>query len=96
MYLVTTTRRGCPEWEPGTPPSQHPRWAEHAAFMSGLVGDGFALLGGTLDGDERGLLVVDAASEDEVRSTLGRDPWLGSHFRIESVEHWTIRLDAWA
>lgn len=96
MYLVTTTRRGCPEWDPGKAASEHPRWSEHAAFMSGLIEEGFALLGGTLESDERALLVVDAESEDDVRSTLGRDPWLGSHLRIESVERWTIGLDAWA
>jgi hypothetical protein len=96
VYLVTTTRRGCPEWVPGKPASQHARWGDHAAFMSSLVADGFALLGGTLDDDERALLVVDADSEDHVRETLARDPWLGSHFQIETVERWTIGLDAWA
>jgi hypothetical protein len=28
-----------------------------------------------------------------VRSTLGRDPWSGTHLVVDAVEPWTIRLD---
>jgi hypothetical protein len=94
MYLVTTNKRGCPDWDTAKPLVEQSRWDEHAAFMNGLVEDGFIVLGGTLDGDERAVLVVDADSEESVRSTLARDPWIGSHLRVETVEHWTIRLDA--
>jgi uncharacterized protein YciI len=94
MYLVTTNKRGCTEWDPTKPLVEQSRWAEHAAFMNGLVEDRFVVLGGTLDGDERAVLVVDADSEESVRATLAQDPWAGSHLRVESVEHWTIRLEA--
>jgi hypothetical protein len=94
MYLVTTNKRGCAGWDPAKPLAEQSRWDEHAAFMEALVDDGFVVLGGTLDGDERAVLVVDADSEESVRSTLARDPWAGSHLHVESVEHWTIRLDA--
>ena len=50
-------------------------WDEHAAFMDGLVEDGFVLLGGPL-GADRALLIVDAASEEAVRERLARDPWI--------------------
>jgi hypothetical protein len=36
---------------------------------------------------------VESGSEEDVRATLGRDPWSGSHLVIESIEPWTIRLD---
>jgi len=36
---------------------------------------------------------VDAVSEDEIRATLARDPWSGTHLRIASIDAWTIRLD---
>jgi hypothetical protein len=38
--------------------------------------------------------VVDAASADEVRATLARDPWSGTHLVVDSVDAWTLRLDA--
>jgi hypothetical protein len=28
-----------------------------------------------------------------VRSTLARDPWSGTHLRVDAVDRWTIRLD---
>jgi uncharacterized protein YciI len=68
-------------------------WAEHAAFMDGLVKAGFIVLGGPLAGDRRVMLAVEADSEDEVRATLEPDPWLGTHLEQVSIEPWTIRLD---
>ena len=38
--------------------------------------------------------VMEAESEDEIRSTLARDPWSETHLRIAAIEPWTIRLDA--
>jgi hypothetical protein len=37
--------------------------------------------------------VVEAESEADVRATLARDPWSGSHLVVDAVEPWTIRLD---
>jgi hypothetical protein len=39
------------------------------------------------------ILVVDAGSEDDVRTPLARDPWSGTHLRVAVVDAWTIRLD---
>ena len=61
--------------------------------MDGLVDEGFIVLGGPLVDEHRVILAIEAASEDEVRSTLARDPWHGSHLVVESVDLWTIRLD---
>ena len=68
-------------------------WLAHAAFMDELVNAGFIVLGGPLADEHRVVLVVDAESEDLLRATLARDPWSGTHLRVDSVEPWTIRLD---
>jgi hypothetical protein len=62
--------------------------------MDGLVKDDFIVLGGPvgeLDGDQA-LLVVDAPSEQEVRTRLGVDPWTDEVLSIRSVRPWTIWL----
>jgi hypothetical protein len=61
--------------------------------MDGLVECGFIILGGPLADELRVVHVVDADSEDDVRSTLARDPWHGSHLRLDTVKRWTLRLD---
>jgi uncharacterized protein YciI len=69
-------------------------WDEHAAFMDGLVDDGFILLGGPLEGDRDTLHVVDAPSEEAVRARFAEDPWAANGMLTpESVERWTILLD---
>jgi len=54
---------------------------------------GFVVLGGPLADEHRVVLVVEAETEDAVRTTLGADPWSGTHLSVDSVEPWTIRLD---
>ena len=71
------------------------RFNEHAAFMDALTDDGFVVAGGPLGGEDdapRVLHVVDAPSEDAVRSRLAGDPWPESMLRLASVEPWTILL----
>jgi O-methyltransferase len=69
-------------------------WDEHAAFMDGLVDDGFILLGGPLEGDRDTLHAVRATSEEAVRERLAADPWAASgHLKVARVERWTILLD---
>jgi hypothetical protein len=68
-------------------------WPAHAAFMNGLVDAGFVVLGGPLADEHRVVLAVEAESEDAVRATLERDPWSGTHLRVDTIEAWTIRLD---
>jgi hypothetical protein len=93
MFLVTLHRAG-PEWSPSLPLEEQSGWPAHAAFMDGLVEDGFILLGGPLADDYRVVHAIEAGSEDEVVATLARDPWSGSHLVVHSIEAWTIRLDA--
>ena len=92
MFLVLRLRNG-PEWAAGLPMERQTGWDAHAAFMDGLVDSGHVVLGGPLADDHRVIQVMEAASEDEVREVLARDPWEGSHLTTEKVEAWTIRLD---
>jgi len=92
MFFVVERRSG-PEWDASRPLEDQPGWEAHAEFMDRLVDSGFVVLGGPLADEERVILVVEAASEEEVRATLARDPWSGTHLVVASVEQWTIRLD---
>jgi hypothetical protein len=92
VFFVVCRRRG-PRWDPTAPLEQQEGWDEHADFMDGLVARGVVILGGPLEDEETVVLAVEAASADEIRSTLAEDPWHGSHLVVERVESWTIRLD---
>jgi hypothetical protein len=91
-YYVVLRRSG-PEWDPSRPMEEQSGWPAHAAFMDGLVNDGFVVLGGPLADERRVVLAVEAQSEDAVRITLGRDPWSDTHLLVDTIEPWTIRLD---
>ena len=86
--------RAGPEWDSARPLEEQSDWAAHAAFMDGLVDDRFIVLGGPLADEHRVAHVVEADSEDAIRATLARDPWSGTHLLVDSIEPWTIRLDA--
>jgi hypothetical protein len=68
-------------------------WSAHASFMDELVDAGFVVLGGPLADEHRVVHVVEAESEDVVRATFARDPWSGTHLRVDAIDPWTIRLD---
>lgn len=91
MFLVVLRRSG-PEYDHSKPLEEQAGWPEHAAFMDGLVDDGFVVLGGPLGDEVRTAHAVEAASEQEVRDRFGQDPWSGSHLVVDSVDPWTIRL----
>jgi uncharacterized protein YciI len=91
MFLVILRRSG-PDYDLSKPLEEQLGWEDHAAFMDQLVDDGVILLGGPLSDEVRTAHAVRASSEDEVRATLARDPWSGSHLVIDSIDAWTIRL----
>ncbi len=93
MFLVVLHRSG-PDYDPSLPLEEQSGWPEHAAFMDGLVEDGFIVLGGPLSDEHRVVHAVEAESPDAVRAVLGNDPWSGSHLLVDAIEPWTIRLDA--
>ncbi len=92
MFLLTLRQSG-PEWDASRPLEEQSGWDAHAAFMDGLVDEGFIVLGGPLAGEGRVAHAVEAESEDAVRATLARDPWSETHLVVEAIEPWTIRLD---
>jgi uncharacterized protein YciI len=62
--------------------------------MNALAGEGFVVLGGPLGAGEEVLLVIDASSEEAIRTRLAGDPWTEAGLLdIRSVEPWTILLD---
>jgi hypothetical protein len=91
MFLVVLRRSG-PEYDHSKPLEQQSGWEQHAAFMDGLVDDGFIVLGGVLADELRTAHAVEAASEEEIRERLAQDPWSGSHLVVDSIDGWTIRL----
>jgi uncharacterized protein YciI len=93
MFLVVLRQSG-PEFDRSRPLEEQSRWSEHADFMDRLVEDGFIVLGGPLAGEGRVAHAVQAASPEAVRETLARDPWSETHLRIDTIEPWTVRLDA--
>ena len=83
-----------PGWDPSRRIRTQDAWDEHAAFMDGLVDDGFIIVGGPLGEGDRTLHVVEAADEQEIEARLGEDPWaVKGLLRIGSIEHWTLWLD---
>ena len=92
MFLVTLHRSG-PQWDASKPLEEQSGWPEHAAFMDGLVDEGFIVLGGPLADEHRVMHAVEAESEDAVRATFARDPWSSTHLHLDTIEPWTLRLD---
>ena len=93
MAIFALTTDHGPHWDPGRGIREQEAWSAHAAFMDGLVDEGFVILGGPLADEHRVAHVVEAASEDAVRATFARDPWSETHLRIDTIDPWTIRLD---
>ncbi|OLB81366.1 MAG: hypothetical protein AUI14_03635 [Actinobacteria bacterium 13_2_20CM_2_71_6] len=91
MFLVQLSRTG-PRWDGARPMEEQTGWLAHASYMDLLVDEGVIVLGGPLD-DMRVVLAVEAESDETVRAILSRDPWSGTHLRIDTIEPWTIRLD---
>jgi uncharacterized protein YciI len=84
-----------PGWDSSRRIRDQDDWDEHAAFMDGLVDDGFIILGGPIGDGEQTLHVVQAADEDQVRARLARDPWVSAGLlRIGAIERWALWLDS--
>ena len=81
-------------WDASRQRREQHAWNVHAAFMDGLVDDGFVILGGPIGDGERVLLVVEAKDEREIEARLGEDPWASiGLLRIGAIEPWTVWLD---
>jgi uncharacterized protein YciI len=83
-----------PGWDPARGRREQDLWTEHAAFMDGLVEEGFVLLGGPLGDGQFVLLVIEAADEAEIRARLAEDPWHEPAIIVPArIEPWEILLD---
>ena len=84
-----------PGWDPSRQIRDQEGWAGHAAFMDGLVEDGFLILGGPVGDGEQTLHAVEAADENEIRARLAADPWAAAGLlRIGTIEPWALWLDS--
>jgi uncharacterized protein YciI len=92
MPFVVTRTPG-PAWDRSRPMKEQAAWAEHAAFMNGLADSGFVMLGGPVGNGDKILLIVEADSEDAIRTRLDADPWTPMQLlQIAVIERWTILL----
>lgn len=93
MYFLVTRAQGR-SWDRSRLRREQVGWDEHAAFMDGLLADGFVVLGGPVgEGDGHStLLVVEAESDAEVRARLAEDPWGEDMLATESIDPWSIFL----
>ena len=91
-YFVVTREPG-PAWDAARGMREQERWDEHAAFMDGLAGKGFIVLGGPLGDGSRFMHVVDADDEGEIEARFAADPWVPMELlRVTRVERWEILL----
>jgi uncharacterized protein YciI len=93
MFLVVLRQSG-PEFDRSRPLEEQSDWDAHASYMDELVDAGFIVLGGPLADEGRVAHAVEAESEDAIRAAFARDPWSETHLRVDSIEPWTIRLEA--
>jgi uncharacterized protein YciI len=91
-YFVVINEQG-PAWVPSRPMREQEKWAEHAAFVNGLLDDGFVVLGGPIPGApiHRARLIVRSSSEEAVRARLADDPWMRMGLlQNVSIEGWDV------
>jgi uncharacterized protein YciI len=92
-YFLVFRGKG-PSWDHSKGRREQLGWHEHAAFMDGLVEDGFVVMGGPIgdgEGDDT-LQVVEAESEEAVRERINDDPWGEDMLMTKSVEPWEVWL----
>jgi uncharacterized protein YciI len=82
MFHVVLLRSG-PEWDASRPLEEQSGWPAHAAFMDGLVDEGFIVLGGPLADERRTAHAVEADSEEAIRAKLAEDPWSETHLVVD-------------
>jgi uncharacterized protein YciI len=96
MPVFAVTLESGPNWDYSRNRREQDAWDEHAAFMDGLVEDGFLILGGPIgdvDG-KRTMHAIEAADEQEIRDRFATDPWAPMGLlEIVKIEPWTIWLD---
>jgi uncharacterized protein YciI len=91
--LFAVIRSRGPAWHSSRPLEGLPEWPAHAAFMNNLEREGFIVLGGPLENSPDVLLIVRAATPDEIHARFALDPWTRLDLlRITRISPWTLRL----
>ena len=91
LFVVTRTRGS--RWNYSRTLEEQGQWESHAAFMNGLVREGFVLLGGPLEGTSEVLLIVRTTHAEHIRNRLAEDSWSRNGLlRITHIRPWTLRL----
>jgi uncharacterized protein YciI len=91
-YFAVRMENG-PNFDPSRDRREQQLWDEHAAFMDELVADKFIFIGGPVS-DTQTLHVVEAESEEAIRTRLADDPWAPTEIlRVASIEPWQLWLD---
>ena len=91
--LFVVIRDKSDAWDINKPLRSQKQWDKHASFMNKLAADGFVVLGGSIGNDEKFMLIVNAADENNIYSTLDEDPWSQTGIlKISSIQQWTILL----
>ena len=94
MPFFAVTMEPGPNWDQSRDRRAQDAWDDHAAFMDGLVDDGFLILGGPIGDGVRTMHAIEAADEQEIRDRFAQDPWAPMELlRIAKIEPWTIWLD---
>ncbi len=91
--LFAVIRSRGPAWNNALIMDDQIDWSAHAAFMDALVAEGFIALGGPLEGSPDVLLIIRAATADEIGERLAVDPWTRNGLLVDKqIWPWRIRL----
>jgi uncharacterized protein YciI len=94
MPIFVVTLESGPIWLGNLDPIHQEGRSDHEAFMQTLLNEHFLLLGGPLrdSAGNRALLIVNAPTEEYVRSRLADDPWMRSGvLGLLEVREWDVR-----
>jgi uncharacterized protein YciI len=71
---------------------EDPRQAQHLAGLEALLRSRQALIVGPVEGegDLRGLVVLDVATQGEAEKLLARDPWIASNHLVAEYHTWFV------
>jgi uncharacterized protein YciI len=91
--LFAVIRTFGPAWHSSHPIEAQKEWAAHASFMNNLEKEGFIVLGGPLENSPDVLLIVRAATPQEILARFALDPWTRLDLlRVTRISPWNLRF----
>ncbi len=91
LFAVIKSRG--PAWNDDLIMDDQADWPAHAALMDALVDEGFIVLGGPLEGSADVLLIIRAATVEEIVNRFAADPWVENGLLVDKqILPWRIRL----